>query len=98
MSLNEIAAELLSKLNADPEQTMRNLTAKSAGFENWADMKQQCPNLTPLVSSMTRDNYRLIFAPCLQQIQVEFFDVYDDASGTNLTVRLFIDSNYSVQI
>lgn len=98
MSLNEVAAELLSKLNENPEQVLLDLTARESGFKDWKDQKTQCQMMSQLKISSHPNNYRLLFAPGINQLSVEFYDVFDPTVGESFTVRLFIEKDGSVKM
>ena len=98
MSLNQVAVELLSKLNENPERLMLDLVARDNGFANWEDQKQQCPGLTPLKFTDVTTAPELTYAPALGHVKLEFTGVFDDSAGETFTVRVFVDSQNNVNI
>lgn len=98
MSLNQIAADLLSKLNEDPERLMLNLIARESGFDDWNDQKEQCRGLTPLKFTDQTTAPELTYAPALGHVKVTFYNVYDDTSGETFTVQAFVDAQNNVSI
>lgn len=64
-----------------------------------ANLKQDCQgtlnelcNVEPgrLVISNQEGNYRVLFAPALQSLYIEFYDVHDVANNCRRTIRVFI--------